>query len=238
MTKNSMISLPVDCSIKATAYSGNNKLETPKNKASKGLTKLNKKSTSLVSSKGKNKTKSSDWKALRNIDITKTCWKKMGIIQQLVAIGAYLNTNSDYKAFTLRLSYEKMELLEKQSKPADYLRRRICSAYRKKFKNKIPVFGFILEKSRKGHLHLHGIIDLTNFPKRKARNLLKQCAFGANFRELSMHRYMLKVREIFEGKGWLAYMAKNPELVKPYVYMANQIKRETKKFLMEIKNEK
>ena len=53
-----------------------------------------------------------------------------------------------------------------------------------------------------------------------------------------MHRYMLKVREIFEGKGWLAYMAKNPELVKPYVYMANQIKRETKKFLMEIKNEK
>ena len=98
MTKNSITSLPIDWSIKATADNGNKKPVTTKNKVSEGFSKLNKKRTSLVSSKGKNKTRSSDWKALRNIDITKTSWKKMGIIQQLVAIGAYLNTNSNYKA--------------------------------------------------------------------------------------------------------------------------------------------
>lgn len=227
MNNNTVIEKWLNCSEKKTYQEAMKDLEEVRNQLIAENYISLKNTPSLVRCKRK--------KNKLNTKLTTTCWKKMGIVQQMLAIGAYLNTNSRYKAFTLRLSYEKMDKLAKEPKPADFLRRRIYAAYSKKFKNRIPVYGFILEKSSKGHLHLHGIIDLTDFPKRKSRDVLKQCAFGADFRKLSMHKYMFKIKEIFEGKGWLAYMAKNPELVKPYVYMANQIKSETKSFLKGVK---
>lgn len=230
MNNNTAIEKWLNCSEKKTYSEAMNDLAKVRKELLEGVFCPQENNTSLVRCKGK--------KNKPNTKLTTTCWKRMGIVQQMLAIGAYLNTNSRYKAFTLRLSFEKMAMLEKEPKPADFFRRRIYAAYRKKFKNRVPVYGFILEKSPKGHLHLHGIIDLTDFPKRKSRDVLKQCAFGANFRELSMHKYMLKIKEIFEGKGWLAYMAKNPELVKPYIYMSNQIKRETQSFLKGTKNVK
>ena len=229
MSNNTAIQEWLNCSEKKTNLEAMKDLERVRNQLIAENSASLEKPSSLVRVRCKRN------KNRLNTKLTTTCWKKMGIVQQMLAIGAYLDTNNHYKAFTLRLSYEKMDRLAKEPKPADFLRRRIYAAYSKKFKNRVPVYGFILEKSRKGHLHLHGIIDLTDFPKRKSRDVLKQCAFGADFRKLSMHKYMLKIKEIFEGKGWLAYMAKNPELVKPYIYMANQIKNETKSFLKGIK---
>lgn len=193
-----------------------------------------KENTTLVSTSQKNQAVCPNRKSV-NIAI---CWKQMSLLQQMIAIGAYINTNTRYRAFTLRLSYAKMDVLEKEAKPADFLRRRIYATFRKKFSKRVPKYGFILEKSLNGFLHLHGIIDLTEFPERKAKNVLKLCAFGTKFKGVSMHKYILKIKEIFEGTGWLAYIAKNPKLEKSYIYMANSIKNETKKFLTEIVNER
>lgn len=168
---------------------------------------------------------------------TSNNWKKMSLTERMLVIGEYLNTTDKYQTFSLRLSYEKMKLLEGIENKADFFRRLIQAHTYKRFQ-KTPAYAFVLERCPKGYLHLHGVIDYGGLPEKEVRDIFKCAAFGADFRRCSMNRYILKTDVIEEGIGWISYMLKHTKEARNYIYLSNQITREVKKYLMENKNDK
>lgn len=170
-------------------------------------------------------------------DRTSNNWKKMSLTERMLVIGEYLNTTDKYQTFSLRLSHEKMKLLEEIENKADFFRRLIQAHTYKRFQ-KTPAYAFVLERCPKGYLHLHGVIDYGGLPEKEVRDIFKCAAFGADFRRCPMNRYILKTDVIEEGIGWISYMLKHTKEARNYIYLSNQITREVKKYLMENKNDK
>ncbi len=168
--------------------------------------------------------------------INKT-WKNMSLTERMLIIGEYLNATDTYNVFTLRLSKEKMAFLERIENKADFFRRLIQAHCFKKFR-RCPICAFVLERCPKGYLHLHGVINYCGLPVNEIRDILKCAAFGANFRQYSMNRFILKVEPVKEGIGWLSYMLKSTKESRKYIYVSNQLKQCVKFYLREKNNDR
>lgn len=161
-------------------------------------------------------------------------WKKLSIIQRMYFMGLYLETTDKYKTFTLRLSNEKMNSLETIENKADYFRRLISSHCQRRG-YKIPSYAFVMERCPKGFLHLHGIINYRNIPENDVRYILKCVAFSGYFQTFPINKYILKIKPLKDSIGWLSYMFKSNKNARKYVYLGQELIRETKQFAKEKK---
>ncbi len=161
-------------------------------------------------------------------------WKKLSMNQRMYCVGLYLATTDKYKTFSLRLSDEKMDSLETMKNKADYFRR-LVSAHCRRRGYKIPSYAFVMERCPKGFLHLHGVINYHDIPEKTMRYIFKYVAFGENFQKLPMNKYMLKTENIKNSIGWLSYMFKHNRNAREYVYLGQELIRETKQFVKEKK---
>lgn len=152
-------------------------------------------------------------------------WSRMSQKERLLCIGEYLNTVDTYKTFSLRFSEEKIFLLEKAEQKADYFRRLVSANCRRKG-YKIPSYAFVFEREpNKGYLHIHGVINYHNIPEDSIRFILKTSAFGHGFSLHPMNKYILKIKPLEEGIGWLSYMIKSNKFAHKYIYISNELKK-------------
>jgi pterin-4a-carbinolamine dehydratase len=111
---------------------------------------------------------------------------------------------SDGLAFTLNLSPAVESKAEAHPDPAGYLKVRLNRQLRKHGLGALP-FGFVLEISKPGKLHAHGIIVPTDNAQQAIKNLLRDA--GGQVLNAQRAR-QLHTKQLYAGVGYLGYIIK------------------------------
>lgn len=161
-------------------------------------------------------------------------WDSLNYIDKLVLLGAYLNENNTYKAFTVVLSPRFRELMKETENWVDYVRRRLNV----NFKNKlgfVPDYMFVIEKSKKDLEHLHGVIEINEKTEDKIRDVFKRTVIGINYKQSGINRHIFKIDNLYDAPKWIRYCLKTGHITKKKVYMTSNLRNSVKALFVQNK---
>lgn len=154
-------------------------------------------------------------------------WDSLNYIDKLVLLGAYLNENNTYKAFTVVLSHRFRQLMKETESWADYVRRRLNV----NFKNElgfVPDYMFVIEKSKKDLEHLHGVFEINVAHETTIRDVFKRTVFGIGYKQSDINRHIFKTDNLYDAPKWIRYCLKTGHITKEKVYMTSNLRNNVK----------
>lgn len=136
-------------------------------------------------------------------------WRDISAVQKLAFYLVYMKA-TDMWAVSLDFSKEFMKKFSHLTykKLKDVIRRRL----NENFKNNlgfVPLYAFIIER-KNTQLHIHGIIKLDGGQIKVAKQVMMITAFGSKYNKSDMKGYIVKIQILYNHRGWLRYMNKNP----------------------------
>lgn len=161
-------------------------------------------------------------------------WDNLHYIDKLILLGAYLNENNIYKAFTVVLSHRFRQSMIETECWADYVRRRLNINFRNKLEF-VPNYMFVIERSRNDLEHLHGVIEIKGVSETLIRDIFKRTIFGAEYKQSDINRHIFRFDELYNAPKWIRYCLKTGHIKNSNVYMTSNLKNNVKALFVKNK---
>lgn len=159
-------------------------------------------------------------------------WKTLNSWTKLTILCYFLIDKNEYKAFSLRFSREMMAKIQNDSKPLDYIRRKISQSLKKEL-GYTPLYLFGIHNEDNGNIHIHGMIKIENNQKAVTKTL-KIAACGRKYKTMSINKNILRITNLNCAYGWLKYIFKYKQYDE-HIYVCRKLIQENQKFYERMK---
>lgn len=159
-------------------------------------------------------------------------WKTLNSWIKLTTLCYFLIDKNEYKAFSLRFSREMIAKIQNNSKPLDYIRRKISQSLKKEL-GYVPLYLFGIHNEDNGNIHIHGMIKIENNPQ-AVTAALKIAACGRKYKTMSINKNILRITNLNCTYGWLKYIFKYKQY-NEHIYVCRKLIQENQKFYERMK---
>ena len=125
-----------------------------------------------------------------------------------------------------------LEPLRYDSKPLDYIRRKISQSLKKEL-GYTPLYLFGIHNEDNGNIHIHGMIKIENNQKAVTK-ILKIAACGRKYKTMSINKNILRITNLNCAYGWLKYIFKCKQY-DDHIYVCRKLIQENQKFYERMK---
>lgn len=156
-------------------------------------------------------------------------WRYLSNIGELFFIFSYAEFSKEFTAMSIDFSDDFEDKVKLADDKYGFIRRRLNGNF-KNILGFIPEYMFILEKSKK--YHIHGIIKVPPKYEDKFKRVIKITVFGKDYKDSPKSRYIVDFRPLYHALGWLGYCLKkrNLKTFKTKYYATDELKRKTKSY--------